>query len=273
MVNAILHFLNRHGFQWLLVPIIFLGYLKNGKKVKSVSYVKELRAWVLQVGNHYFVTRGPGWAYELEFLEQEYEKYSGFCYRPKPGDVVIDVGAGLGEETLIFSEWVGPEGKVFSIEANPTTFASLKYLIEANHLKNVKTVLLAISDKVGKVSIENDDDRFLQNTIGDDSRHNSVEVDSVTLDDFFANQSIDRADFLKVNIEGAEQLLILGMSTCISRIKHISISCHDFREGEFYKTREKILRFLSEQNFKVTFQETGDPVRDNYLYGVNESIR
>ena len=194
MVNAILHYLNRNGFQWLLTPIIFLGYLKNGKHIRSVSYVKELGIWVLHVGNYYFVSRGPGWAYDLDFLEHEYQKYSGFCYRPKAGDVVIDLGAGIGEETFLFSKWVGSGGKVFSIEANVTTFSSLSHLIAINNLKNVKTDLLAISNVCGKVFIEDNDDLFLQNTIVEDLSDlgQATEVEACTMDSYFERNAIDQ---------------------------------------------------------------------------------
>lgn len=275
MVNKVLNFLDRRGLQWLLIPIIFLGYLKNGKKIKSVAYVKKLKIWVFHVKNDFFVSRGPGWAYDIEFLEHVYTQYSGFAYRPGPGDVVIDVGAGLGEESLLFSKWVGPEGKVFSIEANPATFAGLRYLITLNKLSNVKADWLAISNFNGKTLIEDNDDRFLQNTIVGKANASGkiTEVNCCTLDEYFDQNAIVRADFLRVNIEGAEQLLVEGMNSSVNKIKHVVISCHDFREGsDFYKTREKIMRFLSFQNFTILYQQTGNAVRDNYLYATNNSI-
>lgn len=275
MVNAILNFLDKHGFRGTLAAVIFLGYLKKGKNIRSVKYVKEIKAWVLDVKGNFFVSRGPGWAYDFDYLTDVYEQYSGFAYRPGRGDVVIDVGAGLGEESFLFSRWVGDAGKVFSIEANPATYLALRRLVTLNNLRNTKTELLAISDHNGTIFIEDDDDLFLQNTIATskDEAKKMTEVSCCTLDEFFIKNSISRVDFLRVNIEGAEQLLTQGMSACIGKIKHVSISCHDFREGlEFYKTREKVLQFLKANNFSVTFQKTGDAVRDNYLYGTRTVI-
>ena len=47
-------------------------------------------------------------------------------YQPKPGDTVVDVGAGMGDDTLVFSRMVGPSGRVFSFEAHPDTFRCLQ---------------------------------------------------------------------------------------------------------------------------------------------------
>lgn len=52
-----------------------------------------------------------------------------FDYAPKDGDVIIDIGAGVGTETLIYSMMTGKNGKVFAIEAHPATSRSLKLMI------------------------------------------------------------------------------------------------------------------------------------------------
>lgn len=46
-----------------------------------------------------------------------------------PGDVIVDIGAGAGEETLTFSGAIGPTGKVISIESRPRTYHCLKALV------------------------------------------------------------------------------------------------------------------------------------------------
>jgi hypothetical protein len=46
-------------------------------------------------------------------------------YLPKEGDVVVDVGAGIGEEAIVFSHLVGPR-EVISIEAHPAPLPACK---------------------------------------------------------------------------------------------------------------------------------------------------
>ena len=43
-----------------------------------------------------------------------------YNYKLEKGDVIIDVGAGIGEETLVFSKGVGQSGKVVSISSVPS---------------------------------------------------------------------------------------------------------------------------------------------------------
>lgn len=74
-------------------------------------------------------------------------------YMPKTGDIVLDVGAGVGEEVTRLSKLVGPPGIIVSIEAHPKTLSWLARLCEANALKNVRLLQLAIVD-YQKMNIE-----------------------------------------------------------------------------------------------------------------------
>jgi FkbM family methyltransferase len=56
---------------------------------------------------------------------------------PKPGDTIVDIGAGRGEDDLAFSQAVGPTGKVLAVEAQPRSFRMLKAFCEVNDLRNV----------------------------------------------------------------------------------------------------------------------------------------
>src|SRR5438067_11700771 len=61
-------------------------------------------------------------------------------YTPRAGDIVFDVGAGIGAETLLFSRLVGPSGRVVSLEAHPATYDRLARLCAVNRLDNVTAV-------------------------------------------------------------------------------------------------------------------------------------
>jgi len=228
---------------------------------------------VYTVQGFHFVSRGAGWVQDFDYLFGNLKKYSGYHYWPSNGDVIIDVGAGVGEETFAFSKLTGAEGRVFSIEAHPSTAAILKYGCELNDLKNVVVDNLAISDSNGLITIEDEDKAYLRNTISKtkEPSTNGVQVRTVTLDHYIKRNKIERIDFLKVNIEGAEQLMIKGMAGGVGIIKNIAVSCHDFRwaagESEFYKTRDIILAFLKDNGFRVIERQTGDVILDSYLYG------
>jgi FkbM family methyltransferase len=76
------------------------------------------------------------------------------AYKPRPGDLIIDAGAGKGEDTVISSKAVGPTGKVHSIEAHPITFRCLHLFCQLNLLHNVTATNFAIIDATRPVAIE-----------------------------------------------------------------------------------------------------------------------
>jgi FkbM family methyltransferase len=191
---------------------------------------------------------------------------------PGRGDTLIDIGAGVGEETIIFSSLVGSEGKVFAIEAHPKTFQALTYLKETNGLKNVICSNVALSDKAGIVQIE-DSENSLGNSILQVSANKHFQILAETFDDFVKRNKLERIDFVKMNVEGAEQLIVKGMVESMSIIKHLAISCHDFRyhngESEFFKTKKIIIQFLEENGFNIKTQQTNENMVDDYVYASN----
>ncbi|GCC52046.1 hypothetical protein SanaruYs_22780 [Chryseotalea sanaruensis] len=271
-MNSIIQVLDNPPTRWILRMLIFLRYKQRGRKIEAVKSHKDFGAWEFRIDGVSYLSSGPGWAYDYEYLLTQLKELSGYAYLPIKGDTVIDIGAGVGEETIIFSDLVGSGGKVYSVEAHPKTFRALSYLVAVNDLKNVVHSNVALSDIAGTVSID-DSDNSLANTILSTPKKKAFEVDAETFDDFVERNNIDRIDLVKMNVEGAEQLIIRGMQRSLSRIKHMAISCHDFRykngESEFFKTKDIVLQFLEKSNFVVVTQNTANSMVDDYVYAYN----
>ena len=71
----------------------------------------------------------------------------------KKGTAVLDLGANFGQMTLIFSEVVGNEGKVYSFEAEPDVFEILNKNISANGRSNIVSVCKAVYNTTGEKKI------------------------------------------------------------------------------------------------------------------------
>jgi len=268
-VNKLLKTLEDKGYHRLLSKIILFMYKLKGKDARSVKYISEYRVWEFQIGEEYYYSTGPGWVYDYDYLVTEFSTHLGFHYLPIDGDCVVDVGAGVGEELMIFSKRVGVNGKVFAIEAHPNTYSALVYNHDRNKLENVITLNVAIADLAGSIFIE-DTQNSLANKISKEQQGQGFEVKSITIAELVMQHNIKQIDFMKVNIEGAEQLLIKGIGDAIYKIKNMAISCHDFRyknEGiEFFKTKELVLEFLRDNNFECVTRNTGNPLLDDYVY-------
>jgi len=239
--------------------------------------------WAHRVGQRYVVDR-PRYAYfsdvirnwpgNNEKVQSDVRDIWFIVYRPSPGEVIVDVGAGVGNEVYVFSQAVGPLGRVYAIEAHPGTYRRLAKMCELNRLENVVPCHCAIAGEPGKVYIE---DRWhhTRNAIFAERGCGQVsgQVRALSLDKFCQECEIERIDFLKMNIEGAEKPALRGMSDVIGRTHHVCIACHDFRadagDGEEFRTRVAVTDFLIRHGFTIHVHGGGTPayLRD-HVHGV-----
>lgn len=193
-------------------------------------------------------------------------------YEPRPGDVVVDIGAGIGEEVPTLARLVAPAGRLYCVEAHPRTFEFLRRTCELNQLHNVSLDNVAISDAPGEVTISDvGDDRNYANTILVDMEA-GLRVPAMTLSDYFHTRAIEHTDLLVMNIEGAERLALEGMRDVVDRVRHVAIACHDFLAdetgNEAMRTKRIVREQLSRYGFEVS-DRPGDPrpwLRD-FVYG------
>jgi FkbM family methyltransferase len=194
-------------------------------------------------------------------------------HSPVAGDTVVDVGAGIGEEAIVFSRLVGPKGKVIAIEAHPDTFACLQSTIERSALRNVTAVQCAVADEDGELSIGAGPTRLgqshLMNTV---IAGRGVAVPARSLDSLAGELRLQDVALLKMNIEGAERAAMAGFDQIVSHVRHAAISCYDFVATHFggeshYCTRDHVRSALEARGFTVRSRNDAAEswVRD-YLY-------
>jgi FkbM family methyltransferase len=143
----------------------------------------------------------------------------------KKGDIVVDLGANIGYFTLIFAKLVGDTGRVYAFEPDPENFALLKKNVEINGYKNVVLVQKAVSNQTGKTKLY-----LSEENVGDhqifDSKYGrkSIEIETVTLDEYFKDEAVD---FVKIDIQGAEQATLEGATKFLqnNKLKIITEFC------------------------------------------------
>jgi FkbM family methyltransferase len=178
------------------------------------------------------------------------------AYTPRTGDVVVDVGAGIGEETVVFSKMVGCAGRVVAIEAHPFVFSCLAETITRSGLRNAHAIQCAIGDRNGTLRISDKADHLGNSVL---SGMGGTKVPARSLDSVVKELGLDRIDLLKVNIEGAERLALRGMGTVADRVRNVVIECHDFVADaggpEAMRTREFVADALRELGYIVRAHE------------------
>jgi len=168
----------------------------------------------------------------------------------KEGMIILDIGANIGYYSLLASRLVGDKGKVFAFEPCPESFALLQKNIEVNGFKNIVPVAKAVSNQCGKQKL------FLAKDAGQHSlegQANSkfIEVDVITIDEFLKGNI--PIDLVKIDVEGLEEKVLLGMEETISNNKSIEIFFESW-DGSYLTRCKNIL-----QNYGLVVD---DKVRD-----------
>jgi FkbM family methyltransferase len=140
-----------------------------------------------------------------------------------PGNVFVDGGANFGIYTVVASKLVGDSGFVLSFEPSPENFAILQRNVELNHMKNVKVFCSAISDSDGTTRLYHIDNAPNSYSLGKDINPATdyEEISTVTLDSVLQQAGLERVDFLKLDVEGAEELVLRGAESLFSRMRPI----------------------------------------------------
>lgn len=134
--------------------------------------------------------------------------FKDYC---RPGDVAVDVGANIGEVSILLSKGAGPSGQVFAFEPNPRIYRYLLGNLALNHCENVTPANLAVGAAPGVVRMSNDK-RDDMNRIVDGGE---IAVTCTTLDTHLP--PLDRIAFLKVDVEGGELRVLEGARATLAR--------------------------------------------------------
>jgi FkbM family methyltransferase len=181
-------------------------------------------------------------------------------YSLKEGDTVIDVGAYYGYFTIYAARKVGKTGKVIAFEPDPENFEILKNNVALSGLNNVILVERGLFNKNTEVDLSSD---FSRSSIVENknAQSSSIKIQCSPLDDEMRNLGINRIDFLKMDIEGAEVEALEGAEEALKNISHVAIACYHVREG---KTTGEILQpVLKKYRFDT---KVGFPLHQT-LYG------
>ena len=153
------------------------------------------------------------------FLAQVHElETTELCRRTiQRGWTVVDLGAGDGYFTILFSKLVGPQGKVFAFEPDEINLKNLRANVERNGCRNVVVVSKAVTERTGKVKFFSADTKGMGSLFYESPGGGRwVEVDSVSLDDYFRDYT-GGINFFKMDIEGGESAALRGMEKILSR--------------------------------------------------------
>jgi FkbM family methyltransferase len=213
----------------------------------------------IQGSKMYVNSEGLPRRYELAFqgyITLNWEKVTTEMFKEavREGDVVVDIGANIGYFTLLAARLVGKTGKVYAFEPEPTNYNLLLKNIELNGYDNIVPVQKAVSNKSGVVRLFVSEEDAGNSTIFQYGEgRNFIEVEAVTLDEFFADKKRP-INVIKMDAEGAEMAVLLGMDRIITENPDIRIFSELYPElmtTMGYSPEKFIQRLMEKYHFSV----------------------
>lgn len=209
--------------------------------------------------------RTPASPLEVERAEQIF--YLNYL---REGMIVFDVGANIGELTLLFSRFVGA-GDVHAFEPSRECFERLSAVCQAANLRNVHLNQCALAEAEGVRRLHVFDATHLSwNSLARRPLENyginvplpTIEkVNATTIDVYCAGHGVECIDLLKIDVEGAEFEVMRGAEKLL-RERRVACIAFEFGQATFDmgNAPRDIADYLKKLNYRVHNIVTGDPV-------------
>lgn len=242
----------------LMISKFYHRCLKKANAIKFNLLNKNCTEILIPSNNlRFLVANDLIWAYSsgdyyetnvIHFLDEVVKNY----HQP----VLIDVGANCG---YFSTRYAAQCKKVFSFEPVKGTFSLLKGNIKRNGIRNAAPFNLGLSDKAGEICIN------IYNSSGNNSifervlpaGHNlkktgTEKIKLDTLDNLIGNDKVAPPDIIKIDVEGAELLVLKGAEQTI--LKHrptILLEYSEATSNDAGYAKEDLLTVLELHDYNI----------------------
>jgi FkbM family methyltransferase len=187
--------------------------------------------------------------------------------------VICDIGACEGEDSVRYAR-LFPRARIFAFEPLPANQALVRDNFERFAVRNAELVAMALSDRAGEAVFHVSSGRPKEMFSGeqwnygnksssllppaqDDPMYGWIEfkqeitVQTETLDNFCRARGLDHIDFIHMDVQGAEYLVLSGAGFMLPRTKALWLEVSDQQLYRGQKLRTDIEQFMHEHNFAL----------------------
>lgn len=228
-----------NGLVSLINPMQF-GYAYSMDQ-KDLFHVNSIVGSIFYFRNdHWFTSSGNHKIFEEDLI------LSALSRIIKPAKVVLDIGAHAGSHSVVYSH-LNSNLSILAFEPQKRMFDLLQYNIDFSNLANVHPFNLAVGHKSGNTTLdaivhEPGNDIVLTYDMEAPANFGGVglgpggeEVEMIAIDDL----KIENCDFIKIDVEGAESLVLLGGIETIRKFRP-----HIFFESNHTHMTQQTLKSL-----------------------------
>jgi FkbM family methyltransferase len=175
----------------------------------------------------------------------------------RPGMTFADIGANWGYFTLLASFLVGASGRVISLEPDPRLFAELQDNIARNQLSQTTALQVAAAHEACAMTLQGYDENGgnwgVSSLVAQAAEGATIfQATARPIDALLDEQGIDSVDLLKMDIEGAEEMALRGMSEGLRthRYKRILLEAHPALLAEQKRATSDVLNLLIDAGYE-----------------------
>lgn len=220
-------------------------------RIKLLKHQDNTSIKRLGINHQVFLYKRP---YELMHTYQEiYEREIYRFVADRENPFIVDCGANIGMSVLYFKA-IYPRARIIAFEPDNDNFNMLQQNIQTNSLTNVEAVKAAVwkENTILEFSESGSQGSRIQNDNSKEERH-FTKVNAVKLADILSTNEID---FLKMDIEGAEDVVIHDCAPFLGNVKNLFLEYHG-TSAETMKL-SSILDLLGKSGFKTYFKLAAD---------------
>lgn len=177
-----------------------------------------------------------------EVFEKQIYKFT--TNNPEP--LIIDAGANIGLSVLYFKR-LFPNAKIIAFEPDDNIYNFLQKNINSFELKNVELIKKALWKEITELSF------FSEGADGGriDDNNSNTKIQT----DLLSNYLKTRIDFLKIDIEGAELIVMEECKHLLQNVDRMFIEYHSFADRK--QELSKLLKIIEEAGFRVSISSPG----------------
>jgi len=197
--------------------------------------VKERELFRFKFGKiKFWAKKDEAFVFYAAFIANEYKDL-----RIRKNDIVLDLGANVGDFTVKAGILLSNTGKIITIEPDHENVEIMKMNLELNEIKNVEIMEVAITDRNGSSYLSGNGVGSEVSDIFTDNKIKTISVDSLLEKLHHPNNLV-----VKMDIEGGERYFFNNQEF-VNSIREIAMELH----GK--ENIQTIPRILEKNNFKI----------------------
>ena len=176
----------------------------------------------------------------------------------RPGATFVDAGASVGLYTVVAASLVGPSGSVLAFEPAKESYAVLCKNVELNGFRNVVTFQKALADGTGTAKLYHFSGAPNYSLGEPPTPAASEAVETTTLDEVMRHRQVGELACIKLDVEGAESLVLRGAAETLQRFRPaVILEVDDVATSRVGMCKEAAVETLRGLGYRFELAESG----------------